>query len=118
MICLNPILKSPLLAALVSGCLVMLYFILMSYSPNLPPAVLCSVAVAYFVYFAMGGTVMCKNDGETSVQNPVYTSEPAHSHGHIHTHNVVNVPEAVATIPIGSNRVKPTGKPVYPYKTF
>jgi hypothetical protein len=42
----------------------MFYFMLMSYSPNLPPAVLCSLAVAYFVYFMMGGKVLCDDIAE------------------------------------------------------
>lgn len=59
MFCLNPIFKSPALAAIVSGCCVLLYFAMMSYSPKLPPAVICSVAVGYFVYFMMGGKLLC-----------------------------------------------------------
>jgi hypothetical protein len=59
MFCLNPIIKSPMLSALVAGCGTMIYFSLMSYSPNLPPALLCSIGVAYVVYFMMGGKVLC-----------------------------------------------------------
>lgn len=65
MICLNPILKSPWLSAIVAGSGVMLYFTLMSYSPNLPPAVICSLAVAYFVYFMMGGKILCDEEPES-----------------------------------------------------
>lgn len=61
MSCLSPIFKSPLLSAFISGCCTLIYFALMSYSPNLPPAVICSVAVSYFVYYKMGGKVICGN---------------------------------------------------------
>ena len=115
MICLNPILKSPFLAALVSGCCVMLYFILMTYSPNLPPAVLCSIAVAYFVYFMMGGKMLCE-DKVDYIEVPHYSLGPDHSHSHVHVHKTDNIPEAVATLPVG--RSKPAGKPVNTYKTF
>lgn len=111
MICLNPILKSPLLAAIVAGCCVMLYFALMSYSPNLPPAVLCSIAIGYFVYFMMGGKVLCdEREPKQVYQGPV--------HSHPHTHKTENIPEAVATLPIENRRVRPAGKPVSAYKTF
>jgi hypothetical protein len=58
-ICLDPIFRSPFLAALVAGTLVFLYFVLMTYSAYLPPALLCGAVAAYLVYLAMGGTLMC-----------------------------------------------------------
>lgn len=63
-----------MLSALVAGCGTMIYFSLMSYSPNLPPALLCSIGVAYVVYFMMGGKVLCD---ETEVQAaPVIPNAP------------------------------------------
>lgn len=70
MFCLNPIFKNPMLGALVAGCSVMLYFIMMSYSPNLPPAVLCSLAVGYFVYFIMGGKILCDDQKTSETPEP------------------------------------------------
>jgi hypothetical protein len=59
MICINPILKSPILAAIAAGTCVMLYFYLMIYSPKLTPAVMYSITTACFVYYMMGGRVLC-----------------------------------------------------------
>ena len=85
MICLNPILKSPFLAAIVTGFMVMLYFGLMTYSPGLPPAALCSAAAAYFVYFMMGGRVLCDESQEPETQL---------------------VPSPVATLPTGTQSAR------------
>ena len=59
MICLNTITSSPTLSAFFAGSLVLIYLALMTYSSNLPPAVLCSVLVAFGVYNAMGGKLTC-----------------------------------------------------------
>ena len=107
MICLNPIFKSPFLASLVAGCCVMLYFILMSYSPNLPPAVICSVAVGYFVYFMMGGKILCNDE-------PLTEPEPEENNVKVQT----DVPEAIATIATGKQITNPPGSPVSAYKTL
>lgn len=69
MICLNPIMKSPALAAFVGGCAVLFYFALMTYSPNLPAAVFCSMGVAYIVYNLMGGKLMC-DEPATVIEEP------------------------------------------------
>jgi hypothetical protein len=123
MICLNPILKSPLLAALVAGCGVMLYFVLMSYSPNLPPAVLCSLAVAYFVYFMMGGKVLC-DDVSADISDDLNTVEVQQRP--LRITEVLDVPEpapatpgpeAIATVAI-ANHVHPPGKPVSAYRVL
>jgi hypothetical protein len=59
MVCLrvNPILHSPWKTAIVTGCIAMLYFGLMSYSPYLPPALLTSVAVSALAYILSGGVL-------------------------------------------------------------
>jgi hypothetical protein len=105
MICLNPILKSPLLASLVAGCCVMLYFTLMSYSPNLPPAAICSIAAGYFVYFMMGGKILCDEQTPALPENPVPAPESS-------------VPEAIATMAVANTMTNPVGKPVSAYKIF
>lgn len=71
MICLNPILKSPALAAFVAACAVLLYFALMSYSPNLPAAFFCSLGVAYIIYNIMGGRLLCDEPQQPEMEKPV-----------------------------------------------
>lgn len=60
MICLNPITKSPFLAAVLAFSITMLYFALLTYSPTLPPAVFISSTLALVVYLLMGGQVWCE----------------------------------------------------------
>lgn len=60
MVCLNPIIKSPFLASVVAASCVMLYYMMMSYNRDLPPAVIISIMVGIFVYVLMGGTLICK----------------------------------------------------------
>lgn len=86
MICLNPIMKSPFLASIVAASFVMLYFVLMSYSHSLPPAVIISAMVGIFVYTLMGGSLMCS---EEKSEAPALVP--------------TNVPQAVATLPAANN---------------
>lgn len=117
-ICLNPILKSPVLSALVAGCSVMLYFALMSYSPSLPPALICSLAAAYFVYFMMGGKVLCD---EAPTPQQVTTTVPSA----IATIPAATVPRPVPALPSASvlteakgetNLVNPSGTPISAFR--
>jgi len=81
MICINPILKSPILAAIIAGGCVMLYFYLLTYSPKLPPAMMYSIAIAYFVYFMMGGRVLCDEPSAPAELPPVSAPAPAPAPG-------------------------------------
>ncbi len=97
MICLNPITKSPTLAALFAGCLVLIYLAMMTYSANLPPAVLCSVLVALCVYTMMGGKLTCP-------ETPYHQTE---------------VPEGISSIATGHQDVEqPFGESVNTFKLF
>lgn len=91
----------------------MLYFVLMSYSPNLPPAVLCSLAVAYFVYFMMGGKVLCDEEQEQPATLAPETSPEVETDldQRLETTSSealasAQAPGAIATLPI----VHPAGK--------
>jgi len=47
----------------------MLYFFLKTYSPKLTTALMYSIAIAYFVYFMMGGRILCD-------ESPIIPSDP------------------------------------------
>jgi hypothetical protein len=124
MICLNPILKSPLLASIVAGCCVMLYFTLMTYSPSLPPAVICSVAAAYFVYFMMGGKILCDEPDAMPTKayifpvNPLPEASAPEASAPEASAPEASAPEARATMAVANNHTHPVGIPVSAYKIF
>jgi hypothetical protein len=90
MICLNVITKSPALSALFAGCLVLIYLAMMTYSVNLPPAMLCSVLVALGVYTIMGGKLVCSEPAQG--YEPVPDYEPQAT---------VKVPEGISSLATG-----------------
>lgn len=48
---------SPFMTAIAASVIALLYFFLMTFSPNLPPALLFSAVIGYFVYALRSGTV-------------------------------------------------------------
>jgi len=93
--------KSPFLASIVAACGVMLYFVLMSYSHSLPPAVIISVMVGIFVYTLMGGSLMCS---EPSAPDAMMVPR--------------TIPQPIATLP-SANNVRPVnGSVVSAYQGF
>ncbi len=49
-------LSSPFFFGMMASFLAMLYFILMTINPNLPPALVFSLVIGYFAYYVRGGT--------------------------------------------------------------
>jgi hypothetical protein len=49
--------ESPLTFGIVASALAMLYFFLMTVNPNLPPALVFSIIIGYFVYSIKSGGV-------------------------------------------------------------
>jgi len=47
---INNMTSSPLMTGILAASLALLYFFLMTFSPNLPPALLFSAVIGYFVY--------------------------------------------------------------------
>jgi len=73
MICLNSIVKSPFLAALVAGVAVLLYSISMHYNPKIAPVLVYSLIAFYVVYTVMGGKLLC----DEAPVAPAPPTEPA-----------------------------------------
>ena len=48
---------SPFFLGLSASVMALLYFFLMTINPNLPPALVFSLVIGYFVYYANGGSV-------------------------------------------------------------
>lgn len=62
MICLNPVYNDPKLAGIVAGGSVLLYMFSVSYvSSVIPPILAISLAIGVFVYYMMGGQLLCKD---------------------------------------------------------
>ena len=47
------------MAALTGAVLTLIYFLLTSFSTTLPPAILSSIVVGYFIFISMGGKLLC-----------------------------------------------------------
>ena len=48
---------SPFFLGLYASVLAMVYFFLMTINPNLPPSLIFSLIIGYFVYYMYGGVV-------------------------------------------------------------
>ncbi len=59
MVCLENIFASPAASGLLTAVCVLVYIMLMSYSPYLPPAVFLSIGAGLLVYFMKGGILFC-----------------------------------------------------------
>ena len=59
MVCLDYFVRTPAMAALTGGVITLIYFLLTSFSTTLPPALLSSIVVAYFIYISLGGKLLC-----------------------------------------------------------
>jgi hypothetical protein len=66
MVCLDTIFTSPFAASLTTGIIIVIYVILLGYSPYLPPAVFLSATAAILVYLLKGGEFMCLKLYKTS----------------------------------------------------
>ena len=66
MVCIDTWFNSPASSAMVTGIFVLVYMILMSYSPYLPPAFIFSIIAATLVYMVKGGNVLC---GQSQIQS-------------------------------------------------
>jgi hypothetical protein len=71
MICLDYFVRTPEMAALTGGVATLIYFLLTSFSTTLPPALLSSIVVGYFIYISMGGRLLCQGQGTSATQTPV-----------------------------------------------
>ncbi len=59
MICIDTIFNNPGTAGLAAATVVLIYVILLSYSPYLPPAFFLSAMAGALVYLLKGGTLLC-----------------------------------------------------------
>jgi hypothetical protein len=59
MICIDNIFTNPGTAGLAAATVVLIYIILLSYSPYLPPAFFLSAMAGALVYLLKGGTLLC-----------------------------------------------------------
>lgn len=59
MVCIDTWFNTPISSALVTGVFVLIYMILMSYSPYLPSAFIFSLIAGTLVYVIRGGTIVC-----------------------------------------------------------
>lgn len=50
MFAINALFHNPMMAGITASVAAILYFFLMTFNPNLPPALLFSAAIGYFVY--------------------------------------------------------------------
>jgi hypothetical protein len=65
MVCLDYFVRTPAMAALTGAVLTLIYFLLTSFSTTLPPALLSSIVVGYFIFISMGGKLLCGPHAET-----------------------------------------------------
>jgi hypothetical protein len=72
MICLNPIIHSPLMAGLFASACAMLYLFLMTISSGLPQIVFISLAVGLVVYYMRGGRLLCDESPKQGI--PIHAS--------------------------------------------
>lgn len=60
------ILGSPFLSAFLSGIIVMVYTMLMTYNPNLPPSLLISIVVSFSIYTIMSNNTVYQDTNNTN----------------------------------------------------
>ena len=82
MVCLDYFVGTPAMAALTGAVLTLTYFLLTSFSTTLPPALLSSIVVGYFIFISMGGKLLCKStvareEQKEIVVRPVQGPQPS-----------------------------------------
>ena len=59
MVCIDTLFSNPYSSSIFTGICILLYVILLGYSPYLPPAVFLAVTAGILVYLFKGGEFMC-----------------------------------------------------------